>query len=88
MKVFDLHDQNGKFYAFEVNNGLFGRRAACKVARSIPGVKIIKKLSLFSLFGEEVFFKFELNGVRFNIWEPFNDSSRFWIGPESAKPHS
>jgi len=56
MKVFDLHDQSVEFYAFELNNGIFGRRAECKVASSILGVKTTKKLKLFSLFGEEVFY--------------------------------
>jgi len=30
---------------------------------------------------EEVFCEFELLGERFNVWEPFGDNGRYWIGP-------
>ena len=36
---------------------------------------------ILSWFREEVFCEFELNGVHFQIDEPYGDNSRYWIGP-------
>jgi hypothetical protein len=36
-----------------------------------------------------VFYLFAIEDVHFPIWEPYGDSSRFWIGPDPMKltPH-
>jgi hypothetical protein len=80
MKVHDLKDNDGRIYAFEVSNGLLGRKSAIKIVEAIPGVQISRRPHLFD--GEEEFGEFKLGGVIFKIWEPFGDNSRYWIGPE------
>ena len=80
MRIYDLTDEQGRVYAFEVGNGLLGRRGVCRVAESIPGASIIQRPRLFS--GEDEFCEFEVDGRRFKAWEPFGDNSRYWIGPE------
>ena len=80
MRVYDLTDEQGRLYAFEVANVLLGRRGVCSVASTIPGATIVRKPRLFS--GEEEFCEFEVDGQRFRAWEPFGDNSRYWIGPE------
>ena len=82
MKIYDLHDKEGNAFAFEVENTLLGRRGACRVVRSIPGAVILKKPRFLSWFREEVFCEFEIGGHKFQIWEPYGDNSRYWVGPE------
>ena len=81
MKVFDVTDESGRVFAFEVNNTLLGRRGLCRVVRSIPGASLTKTPVIFSWLREEVFCKFVINNVEFEALEPFGDNSRYWIGP-------
>ena len=82
MAIHDLIDQDGRLFAFEVDNSRLGRKKICKILTSIPGIQILRKPIFMSEFREEVFCEFELNGLKFEVWEPFGDNSRYWIGPE------
>ena len=82
MKTYDLHNNEGRLFAFEVDNAFLGRRGACRVIRSIPNVKILREPKFLSWFREEVFCEFELGGHTFEVWEPYGDNSRYWVGPE------
>lgn len=82
MKIFDLKDQEGRTYAFEVENLAIGRSGFCKVVKTIPGAEILKTPRFLSWFREDVFCKFSVAGATFEAWEPFGDSSRYWVGPE------
>ena len=82
MRLFDLHDKEGRVFAFEVNNLFFGRSDVCRAASTIPGARIVRKPKIFSWFREEVFCEFDVEGVTFVAWEPYGDNSRYWIGPE------
>jgi hypothetical protein len=81
MRVFDITPGNKGLIAFEINASL-GRRRATRVVASIAGVRILRSPRL--LAREEVFCEFELKGQRFNVWEPFGGSSRYWIGSSNA----
>jgi len=37
MKVYDLKDDEGRVFAFEVDNSVLGRHGLCRVVRGIPG---------------------------------------------------
>src|ERR1017187_10267254 len=82
MKVYDLADADGRVFAFEVDNWLLGRHGAFRVARSIPGVRILRAPRFLSFLDEDQFCEFELDRQRFDIWEPWGGDSRYWIGPE------
>ena len=83
MTVHELKDKDGRVFAFEVGNFLLSRRGVCRILRAIPGVRILRTPRFLSwLSGEEVFCEFEVNGQRFEAWEPWGDSSVYWIGPE------
>ena len=86
MTIFDLENKEGARVAFEVSNLLLGRKTACKVAESIPGSKILERPRLFR--SKEEFCKFELGARFFVIAEPYNDNSRYWIGPVPTEPCS
>ena len=85
MRVDDIRDKEGRVFAFEVSNFFRARRDICGVASTIPGVRIIREPKFLSWFREEVFCEFELDGVRFEAWEPYGDNSRYWIGPEPTR---
>jgi hypothetical protein len=85
MTLHEIKDQNGRVFAFEVGNFLLSRRCVSRIVRSIPGVRLLKTQGYFSWSSEDVFCKFELGTQKFQVWEPFGDNSRYWIGPESAE---
>jgi hypothetical protein len=84
VRTYDLHDAEGRVYAFEVSS-LLGRRGAVRVIRSIPAARVTRTPVALSWLREETFCEFELDDVRFVVWEPFGDSSRYWIGPEPVR---
>jgi hypothetical protein len=81
MKVYDLKDKEGRNFAFEVGNALIGRAEVARIVGRIPGAIVTRKPKAFSWSSEDEFCEWEINGVRFNAWEPFGDNSRYWIGP-------
>lgn len=81
MKIYDLCDEHGDLYAFEISS-LVGRRAAARIAARIPGARCIPLPKARRERVEGVFCVFQIDGVRFHIWEPYGDNSRFWIGPD------
>ncbi len=81
MKIHLLEDESGKLHAFEVDNWKVSRERATKIVGSVSGTVVTRKPKrIFSWFREEVFCEFELNGVVFQIDEPYGDNSRYWIG--------
>ena len=75
MKILELQDDQGRLHAFEVK--CFSRIFARRRVQAISGAR----LRSFSWF-REVFCEFEIEGVRFHMWYPWNDSSRYWIGAD------
>ena len=87
MKTYDIIRHDGRLFACEVNNTLLGRRAACEIARRILGAQVVRQpQQWFSWWREDVFCECLLGAARFEIWEPFGDSSRYWIGPAGDDP--
>jgi hypothetical protein len=83
MTIHDLQDEEGRVFAFEIENSDFGREKVCNLVQTIPGVRILRSPKKFlSELREEVFLEFEVGGKKFEAWEPFGDNSRYWIGPE------
>jgi hypothetical protein len=80
MKLYDLKDESGRIFAFEVAN--FGRHRACRFVGKIPGVVVLRRQRHFQFLSDEEFCEFELEGQRFVIWEPWGDNSRYWVGPK------
>ena len=86
MKTYELLDEEGRFFAFEVGNSGLGRKGVCRVVETIPGAKIVRRPKFLSWFREEEFCEFDVDGKTFIAWEPYGDSSRYWIGPEPIEP--
>jgi hypothetical protein len=83
MKTYDLTDDEGRVFGFEVSNAFFPRSTACRVVQRIPGAKLIRGPRIFP--SEDEFCEFELEGVTFVLWEPWGDNSRYWIGPKTGQ---
>ena len=81
MKTYPIGESDEGMHAFEVDNFKIGRKGAVRIVKTIPGVKVIRlPKRWFSWFREEEFCEFEVDGVRFEISEPYCDNSRYWIG--------
>ncbi len=85
MEVYDIKDEHGRVFAFEVDNYDLGRHGACRIVARIPGSRVARKQRRFALFGRDDFCEFELEGVSFIVEEPFGDNSRYWVGPKSGR---
>lgn len=83
MTVYDLKDEDGRIFAFEIKN--IGRQALYEIVCTIPNAHIIRAPKLLSEFKEDEFCEFEIDGQKFRALEPFGDNSRYWIGPEPPK---
>ena len=86
MRTYEVHTKSGDLLAFEVSS-LLGVSGVARILQAVDGVQILERQRLFrGLRHEEVRIRFEYQGERFTVEEPFGDSSRFWIGPESRSP--
>ena len=86
MRTYDVHSQTGELLAFEVSS-LLGVSGAARILEGLRGVRILERQRLFrGLRDEEIRIRFEFEGERFTVEEPFGDNSRFWVGPESRIP--
>jgi hypothetical protein len=80
-------NDNGPLISFEVDNILLSRRGAARVVRSIPGATVRRWPQAFSYFRDGEFFcEFLLDGVTFDISEPWGDNSRYLICPQTPRP--
>jgi hypothetical protein len=80
MKIDEILNDNMALHAFTVDNLFVGRKGATDIVKSIPDALITKYPKRWSWLGEDVFCLFEVNGVQFEIEEPYGDSSEYWIG--------
>ncbi len=82
MRVYEIRTDTGALHAIEVENIWVSRWAVARVVRALPGCTVTRWPRRWSLWSDDEFCAFEINGVKFVAWEPFGDNSRFWIGPE------
>ena len=81
MKTTDLHLDSGEVFGFEIRN--CGRTFAGEVVMAVPGVRVLELHH--SYWGPDEFCRFEPSGERFTVWEPFGDSSHYWVAPDNEK---
>jgi hypothetical protein len=87
MQTYPLFNQAGRLFAFEIEKVSLGRR---KIGSLLGGVGEVSdvKVSRWLLPADDVHVDFLYGGKAYVVWEPWGDSSRFWIGPrdESDEP--
>ena len=81
MRVHKLNREDGQLFAFEIENVYIRPR---KIAALLGAVDEVSNISLRKPFSSssDVHLEFEYRGEDFMVWEPYGDSSRYWIGPK------
>jgi hypothetical protein len=81
MTTYPILDATGRRYAFEVESVYLTLSKGVTVLKAVDGVSNLQKRRLFRR-PMDVHVRFRYRGVAFVVWEPYADSSRYWIGPE------
>lgn len=76
MKVYDIHDNAGRVFAFEIGNFGIGRHGVCRIARTIPGAVVVRQPKFLSWWRESEFCEFIVDGELFVAEEPWGDKRR------------
>ena len=82
MIVEELADKSGEVYAFQVQSILIPLKRIIKLLQRESSVAQIKTRSVLEC-NPDVHCEFVYRGERYMIWEPYGDSSRYWVGPIS-----
>jgi hypothetical protein len=86
MKIYDLHDDQKRVFAFEIPNFGLGRVGVCRVVETVPGATLTRRPKKFlSWFREDKFCEFTVGGETYEVEEPFGDNSRYWVGPRPPR---
>ena len=70
-------------FAFEVENAYVGPRTIARLLSTVRGVSDLRRRKCFR-GSSEVHVQFTYRGRAYIVWEPYGDSSRYWIGPDEA----
>ena len=83
MRTYPNLDSNGELCAFEVDNMLIGAATIGRILRKQVGAQITFQPRWTFTVGD-VRLEFTVNSADFVVIEPFEDNSRYWIGPEQG----
>jgi hypothetical protein len=75
---------DGRIIAFEVENLYIGPQAVARLLRQVRSVSGVRPRRMFSR-NSEIHVRFKHGGHACIVWEPYGDSSRYWIGPENPE---
>ena len=82
MKIEKFINEHGEWSCFVVSNSFVSRRGLTRMINSCEGVLITQKPKFFD---DDIFCKFEINGYKFYVEEPYGDNSTYdVIAPESG----
>jgi len=84
MQTYPIYSNNGQKIAFEIDNIYIGPRKIVKLLENRTGVSHLRKRRLFHS-PSDIHVEFTYKGVNYIVWEPYGDSSRYWIGPKDEK---
>lgn len=81
MKTFPAFVKDQHVLAFEVRNTFLPSSSIVALLKSVEGVSEVTSFRLFSRHGE-IRAEFKYKNLDFIVVEPFNDNSRYWVGPK------
>jgi len=87
MRIYELHRDDGYFLAFEIENVYVRPKKVGKILSTVEGVTDVRASKPLKEW-RDVRVAFEYLGTEYIVWEPYNDSSRYWIGPEQESKQS
>ena len=82
MITFPILDSEGRTFAFEIESIYIGIGKISSLLHSLTNVSDIHARKLFS-GAADVHITFRYKEREFMVWEPYADSSRYWIGPRN-----
>jgi hypothetical protein len=81
MKTYPILTKDGsRTFAFEVENVYIAPAAAARLLAEVDGVTDVELRKIFSK-SSDVHVEFRYLGQPYIMWEPYGDSSRYWVGP-------
>jgi hypothetical protein len=80
MRTFPIKDDHRNVFAFEIHAQYLGWRLARRL-RDIPGISDVRPRRWW-VGSTDVHIRFRYRGREYLVWEPYEDNSRWWIGPE------
>ncbi len=84
METYKLKTENGSQIGFEIENAYISTRKISKILSGVDGITNIKKRKLFHKYEDDEYrLEFDFNDENFLIFEPWGDSSRYWITPKN-----
>lgn len=72
-------ERTGRVGGFEIDNSYVGLGTVAQILSMVEGVTAVKRRRLFSRW-EEIHIWFQYRDRECVVWEPYGDSSRYWIG--------
>jgi len=87
MKTFPIESKDGHCFAFEIENAYIASGQIVQLLQEVEGVTDIRARKPFSS-SSDIHVSFGYKGQEFVVWEPYGDSSRYWIGPKDENEHS
>jgi hypothetical protein len=85
LRTYPLTDDSGAIYAFEVGNAFLSPREIARLVKSSLGASITAGPQGFAS-ADDMRLRFHYAGTEFEVFEPFGDNSRYWVGPAGEKP--
>lgn len=68
-------------FAFEIENAYVQPETITRILKGVEGVSRVRERMLFRK-PYEIHVEFKYLGMDFVVWEPFGDTTRYWIGPK------
>jgi hypothetical protein len=84
VRTYPLRDESGRFYAFEIGNAWVSPRSIAKLLKSTLRATVSSRKN--GLGRDDVRLRFSYGGDDYEVYEPFGDNSRYWVGPSGEHP--
>ena len=81
--IIDRKKADGTF-AFEIENAYVSPGTIAKLLVEVDGVTDVRKRKLF-IGSSDIHIEFKYLNRAYMVWEPWSDSSRYWIGPKKPE---
>lgn len=84
METFPVLTKEGaRSPAFEIETAYFAVSTIAQLVRQVEGVTEVRTVATAST-SDDIRVEFSYLGRPYIVWEPYGDSSRFWIGPKDG----
>src|SRR5438876_12131753 len=80
MRTYPIVNHDARLIAFEIDNTYIGIAKTAALIRMLADVANVRVRRLFARSNDR-HVTFTYKGRAFVVWEPYGDSSRYWIGP-------